>query len=99
MVRDTVGADTVAVVVDAGLAVCADASAAAKTRMNRDRGFTLVLDLGEIESFLIFSIVWDTAQNAKNRKGCDFGNKPACPVGRSHPGAIPLRAGGEKSQP
>jgi hypothetical protein len=68
MVRDTVGAEAVAVVVDAGVEVCADASAAAKTRMARDRFFTRVLDLGEIESFLIFSMVRDIAQNAKDRK-------------------------------
>ena len=52
MVRDTVGAETV--VLDAGAEVCADANTAAKTRMAKDRFFTRVLDLGEIESFLIF---------------------------------------------
>jgi hypothetical protein len=54
--------------VDAGAEVCADASAAAKTRMAKDRFFTRVLDLGEIESFLIFYMVRDTAQNSKDRK-------------------------------
>jgi len=62
MVRDTVGAEAVAVVVDVGAAVCADANAAAAKRaMARDTFFTRVLDLGEIESFLIFYMVRDTA--------------------------------------
>jgi len=69
MVRDTVGAEAVAVVVDAGAAVCADATAAAAKRIKaREKLFTSVLDLGEIESLLIFYMVRDTAQNAKDWK-------------------------------
>src|SRR5271169_897460 len=69
MVRDTVSAEAVAVVVDAGAAVCADASAAAANRTRaKEKLFTRVLYLGEIERFLIFYMVRDTAQNAKNRK-------------------------------
>lgn len=69
MVRDTVGVEADVVVVEVGAAVCADASAAAANRATaRHRFFTRVLDLGEIETFLIFSMVRDTAEIAKDKK-------------------------------
>ena len=72
MVRDTVGAEATAVVLDdvvVGAAVCADASAAAAKRaMARNTFFTRFLDLGEIERFLIFSMVRDIMTNAKDKK-------------------------------
>jgi hypothetical protein len=40
----------------------------------RDSLFTVILDLGEIERFLILFMVRDRLWNAKDRKGWDFGN-------------------------
>ena len=40
----------------------------------RDSFFTVILDLGEIEIFLILYMVRDRLGNAKDRKGWDFGN-------------------------
>jgi hypothetical protein len=55
--------------------VCADTSAAAaKKKTARDKFFTLVLDLGEIERFLILYMVRDEGLKAKDRKGWVFGN-------------------------
>jgi hypothetical protein len=62
VVRETV-ADGVPT---AAFCVCADASVAAKIRA-RDRFFTIVLSLGEKESFLIFSIVRYRGRNAMGR--------------------------------
>jgi len=39
----------------------------------------MLLDLGEIERFLIFYIVRDAKLNAKDRKGRDFGNQNVAP--------------------
>ncbi len=59
--------------------VCADTSAAAaKKKTARDKFFTLVLDLGEIERFLILYMVRDGGLKAKDRKGWVFGNCPSC---------------------
>jgi hypothetical protein len=84
MVRETVavGATAVAeavgaVVAVAGVAgcVCAQANAAA-TKKTTARGtfFTRVLDLGEIERFLILLWCGIEGANEKDKKGCDFGN-------------------------
>src|ERR1700746_2372646 len=55
--------------------VCADINAAAARKpSNRKRFFTELLDLGEIERFLILYMVRDAKLNAKDRKGRDFGN-------------------------
>jgi len=74
----TVVVVTVCVVVTddgAGAAVCADKTAAVANRVKaRNSFFTIVLDLGEIEIFLIFYMVRDWCRNAKDRKGGDFGN-------------------------
>ena len=78
LVVATVVVVTVCVVVYDGDAVwvCADTNAAAARKMKaRDRFFTRVLDLGEIERFLVFlSMVADKCLNAKDRKGWVFGN-------------------------
>lgn len=39
----------------------------------------MLLDLGEIERFLIFYMVRDAKLNAKDRKGRDFGNQNVAP--------------------
>jgi len=76
MVRETVAlAGAMAAVVDEVVCVCPDMSAAApkkaKTRFNF---FTVSLDLGEIEKFLIFYMVREKCLNSKDRKGGDFSN-------------------------
>ena len=71
----------VVVVVEDGVDVCADSvcrqrSAAIKKVVKpKDSLFTVVLDLGEIQRFLILSMVRDWGRNAKDRKGGDFGNQ------------------------
>jgi len=69
----TVVVVTVCVVtVDAGDCagcVCADTSAALAKMKARDSLFTVILDLGEIEIFLILYMVRDWCRNEKNRKG------------------------------
>jgi len=39
----------------------------------------MVLDLGEIERFLILYMVREVGANTKNRKGRDFGNSGSLP--------------------
>src|SRR6478736_2877975 len=75
----TVVVVTVCVVYVDGEVVCADTSAAAaKKKTARDKFFTLVLDLGEIERFLILYMVREGGLKAKDRKGRVFGNPRTC---------------------
>ena len=53
---------------------CAHANAAVNRVMARDSFFTRVLNLGEIERFLIFYMVLDSEGNENGREGWDFGN-------------------------
>jgi hypothetical protein len=64
---------------------CAHVSDATARIKARDRFFTMFSNLGEIERFLIFSMVRDIAANEKNGKGGDFGNPRVPPLPSSRP--------------
>ena len=71
VVRETVvaGAGVAEVVAGAADWVCADATAAAKKRMARDRFFTQFSIRGKTQGFLIIYMLRDTEANEKNKKG------------------------------